>query len=344
MGNLLAYSGLSTKIKAMSSNLLSESDFIEIASLSSVQEVVSFLKRHPAYQGEFQATDESSLHRAEIEMRLHSSNHNDFTKIYRFADVKQRKFMDLYFIRYEVSLLKTCLRMVFDKHNIEIDISGFQSFFEKHSSLNLVKLNASSTVEELISNLKGSIYYGTLWKISNEQRATLFDYETALDLFYFTSFWKNLNKLYSKKQSKILNQTYGSKIDMLNILWIYRSKKYYKMTSADIYALIIPIHYKLRKETLHAMIESETLGELSEILTGTYYAKQFEGIQVSTMEKMYHTLLDKFFRDSFRQNPYSIACINTYLYHKEHEIEKLTAALEGIRYGLPPDKILNYIS
>ena len=57
MGNLLAYSGLCTKIKAMSSKLLSESDFIEISSLSSVMEVVSFLKKHPAYQKEFRSEE-----------------------------------------------------------------------------------------------------------------------------------------------------------------------------------------------------------------------------------------------------------------------------------------------
>lgn len=343
MGNLLAYSGLCTKIKAMSSKLLSESDFIEIASLSSVTEVVSFLKKHPAYQKEFQAADEASLHRAEIEMRLHGSEYSDFAKIYLFANIKQRKFMDFYFSRYEISLLKTCLRMVFDKHYIEINISELQKFFAKHSSLDLIKLNPSTTVEEFIANLEGSVYYEILSKIGREGKTTLFDYETALDLFYFTSFWKNLNQLYSKKQANILCQTYGSKIDMLNILWVYRSKKYYKMTSADIYALIIPIHYKIKKETLRAMIESETLEELSQILKGTCYVKQFQGMHVSKMEDTYHILLNKFFQDSFRQNPYSIACINTYLYEKEREIQKLTTALEGIRYGLPSDEILSYI-
>ena len=40
----------------------------------------------------------------------------------------------------------------------------------------------------------------------------------------------------------------GSKIDLLNIQWIYRAKKDYNMKPADIYLMLIPIHYKLSTE------------------------------------------------------------------------------------------------
>ena len=32
---------------------------------------------------------------------------------------------------------------------------------------------------------------------------------------------------------------------MLNIQWIYRAKKYFNLSPADIYALLIPIQYKI---------------------------------------------------------------------------------------------------
>ena len=32
----------------------------------------------------------------------------------------------------------------------------------------------------------------------------------------------------------------GSKIDLLNLQWIYRAKKYYNMKPADIYLLLMP--------------------------------------------------------------------------------------------------------
>ncbi len=35
--------------------------------------------------------------------------------------------------------------------------------------------------------------------------------------------------------------------------------------------------------------------------------------------------------------------IYSYFYHKEHEVDRLTTAVECVRYGLTPDQILEYI-
>lgn len=343
MRGLLAYSGLSAKIKAMSSKLISDSEFREIASFTNVSEMVAFLKNHPAYRLEFQSADETALHRGEIEARLRYSVYNDYRKIYKFSNIKQREFMNLYFVRYEVSIIKNCMRYIFDRKGEKLDISQYQIFFSKQFSFDLNKIISSSTIDEFISNLKGSMYYSTLSKINIAEDAILFDYEMALDLFYFTQIWKEVGKHFKGSDLNTLLEAYGSKIDMLNIQWIYRSKKYYKMTPADIYAILIPIHYKLKKADIIAMAEAGSVDEMTGVLRGTYYAKHFSDIKVTTLEKMYRKLLDQIYGLTVRKNPYSIACVNTYLYRKEYEVTRLTTALEGIRYGLSQEEIVSYI-
>ena len=49
MGNLLAYSGIVTKIRAMKSKLLTPEQFEAIAALNSVPEVVDYLRKNTAY-------------------------------------------------------------------------------------------------------------------------------------------------------------------------------------------------------------------------------------------------------------------------------------------------------
>ena len=44
-----------------------------------------------------------------------------------------------------------------------------------------------------------------------------------------------------------------------------------------------------------------------------------------------------------RKDPYSVAVIYSYLYHKEHEVNRLTIALECVRYGVDPEQSLRYI-
>lgn len=343
MGTLLAYSGLATKIKAMSSHLITDREFREIASLSTVQEVAQYLKKHPAYQNDFAGFDDTSLHRGDIERVLHYSVYNDFSKLYRFADKEQRSYLKMYFSRYEVQILKSCLRKIFDSRSTTLELGRFYPFFEKHSAISFSKAAASSSVEELTDSLKGSIYYDAFCKVSSSSELTLFDYEIALDLLYFISTWKQISRMSDATGRKILTETIGSQIDLLNIQWIYRSKRYYRMSSADIYALIIPVHYKLKKDTMSAMVEAASLEEVAEILQTTYYAKHFEEATITALEQMYRSILKKLYEASARKYPYSIACISTYLYHKEHEATRLISVLEGIRYGLPSDEILKIV-
>lgn len=343
MGTLLAYSGLVTKIKAMSSHLITDAQFREIASFSNVQEVAQYLKRHPAYQNDFAGFDDSSLHRGDIEHILHYSVYNHYSKLYRFANQEQRTFMKQYFTKYEVQILKTCIRKVFNSQPIDLELDTFQSFFEKHSDISLPKIVNSSSVEELVSNLKGSVYYHVLQRVSSSSALTLFDYEMALDLLYFTSIWKRIAKFTDSAGVKSITETFGSQIDLLNIQWIYRSKRYYQMTPADIYALIIPVHYKLKKDAMSAMVEAASVKDLAEILQTTYYAKHFQEVNFTTLEHMYRSTIKKLHENAARKYPYSIACISSYLYSKELEVKKLTSVLEAIRYGLPADEILKIV-
>lgn len=59
---------------------------------------------------------------------------------------------------------------------------------------------------------------------------------------------------------------------------------------------------------------------------------------------MYVYVLKHILLKESQQHPYSAATIYSYLYRKEHEINRLIIALECIRYGLPADETMSYIS
>lgn len=63
MGNLLSYSGISTKIRAMQSKLTSEEQILEILELSSVPQVAAYLKKTPEYSEIWASLDETTSHR-----------------------------------------------------------------------------------------------------------------------------------------------------------------------------------------------------------------------------------------------------------------------------------------
>ncbi len=88
--------------------------------MESVTQVVAYLKRQPGFAKLWADLDESSLHRGEIEKLLTHTIHQNFAKIYRFANPSQRTFMDLYFKRYEIAVMKDCLRKILME--VEMDL------------------------------------------------------------------------------------------------------------------------------------------------------------------------------------------------------------------------------
>lgn len=343
MGSLLSYSGLSTKIRAMQSKLMGEQQYKEIAQLGSVIQIVAYLKKQPGFSDLWADLDENSLHRGDVEKLLVHTIHQNFTKLYRFANPEQRRFMALYFKRYEISVLKDCLRKVFDEGKAQLDLSLFQDFFDRHSKMDLEKLTSSSTVEELVNNLQGSEYYHPLKKLGTDYQPRIFDYGMALDQYYFANIWSVKEKLFKRRDLEEITKAYGNKFDMLNLQWIFRSKKYYHMDPADIYALLIPVHYRLSKNDIASLVEAPDEAEFRKILDTTYYKKRFPELSPENLEELYTLNLKTILETEARKYPHSVIMIYSYLYHKEHEVDRLTTAVECVRYGLSAAEILDYI-
>lgn len=344
MSGLMSYSGLTTKIRAMESSFITEKQFQEIAELPSVPQVVSYLKKNRGYAAVLSCLDENDLHRGQIEAVLRNAALEDFISLYRFSNREQRDFLKLYSRRFEIRLLKKCLSSVFDHRDITPYLQELKKYFDHYSDLDIEKLGASSTADEFVENLKDTDYYNGLKRLVKAEKPTLFDYETALDLYYFSFIWKRKNKILKKTDLELITAAYGNKFDMLNLWWIHRARHYFHMEPHEIYAMLVPVQYKLRKEQIRALVESETDEEFAARLADTYYAKIYTDLRPENLEDMYVYVLKHVLLKESRQHPYSAATIYSYLYQKEHEINRLIIALECIRYGLHSDETMKYLS
>ena len=167
----------------------------------------------------------------------------------------------------------------------------------------------------------------------------------ALDLFYFGWFWKNGQKIFKDKEDrKIFMEAYGVKIDLLNMQWIYRSKKYYHMENSSIYAHLIPVTYHLTQQSIKDLVEAGNQDELTAAVRKTYYGKRYPELTPHNLDQYYTEIRHKIQSKESRNNPYSVATMISYLYEKEHEVDRLTTILECVRYGLPQEEIAKYIN
>lgn len=343
MKGLYEYSGIAVKIKAMSGRLIKKEAYEEMAELKSVAEVVNYLKRYPSYE-KLLSDMNDNIYRTKVEGIIHQSIFKDFYKIYLFSGNSQRKFLDIFYLRYENMVLKRYLRNAFDKRDLKKDTPESIAFLSKRSFWDFSRMDEANNITELIEALKGTAFYPLLKRMEENSEATLFDYENALNLYFIKKMIAGYKKTLKKKDLEAIMQIYSSEIELLNIQWTYRAKKYYQMSPAEIYAFIIPINYKLNIDTMHQIVEAPSIEELKTVLKGCYYARYVDDeMNLPSIERLYQELISKIRSIYMRRYPYSIACIENYLFYKEQEVDNLTTLLEGVKYGISKEEIMGYL-
>ena len=342
--SLFRYSGLATKVRAMSGKLLKEEDFDQIGSQGSVPAVIAWLKRKPSYAQILGKEDENSLHRGQAEGLIMQSLLADFTKLYRFSNLEQRAFLDGYFRRFEISFLKMLIRSLVSGGDRLTDFSGYEEIFSRHSGLPQRQAAAAQNMDGLISALQETPYGAALRPVFQSGSHRLFDYEFALDMFLFRNQWKRVRKDLKKEDREMILQSVGTQIDVLNLQWIYRAKKYYNMEATEIYAIIIPVHYRLKKEEVREMAGAGSVQELMAAAARTKYGRYLEEGGQPDLERTGAQIEEAIHRTMLGRKPYSAACLEVYLYRKEREVHKVITAMECVRYGLPSEKIREYLS
>lgn len=270
-GELLQYSGLITKTRAMRSRLLKKEDFERITEFQTVPETIDFLREQESY-GKIYGGREDIRHRGQVEELIHTSILEDYQKLYRFGNEQQRKALALY----------------------------------------LPQLQFGDGVP----------------KIENS---------------YFTEVWKQIVKFSESQMKQVLWEVFGTQADWLNIMWMYRGKEFFRQKPEETAKMLIPLNYKLKRTEKQRLLETEQTEEFCRILGNTMYFKGREALVKMQDEISYHQVMKKMYQRICRKYPASMAPVFYYFYEKEQEIERLTTALEGIRYQVPARELRKLI-
>jgi V/A-type H+-transporting ATPase subunit C len=92
------------------------------------------------------------------------------------------------------------------------------------------------------------------------------------------------------------------------------------------------------------LLNSEDVDEFLKEMKETYYGKYMYAADNTTFEYAYHHVMSKMHIRDYRENPFSLASVTTYLYLKDEEVKKLITIAECIRYKYSPEKIINTLN
>ncbi|MCL2404290.1 MAG: V-type ATPase subunit [Defluviitaleaceae bacterium] len=141
-----------------------------------------------------------------------------------------------------------------------------------------------------------------------------------VNIHCYTTQWKRLNRL-DKPNRVALRSIQGAEIDLNNILWMYRLKRYHRVTGDGTYGYLVPIRYRLCRETTRRMADCVTPKALLDEVLNSPYATDFnmlikEGFDrtsAQTPEQMLANAICRRYQAAARRYPNSLAPALAYL-------------------------------
>ncbi|MDR1689868.1 MAG: V-type ATPase subunit [Clostridiales bacterium] len=338
----MEYAALNTKIHAMHSRFLSYEDFEKLSGTKSVIEAGRHIKQLPGYAGVMRNLEGERLKRARIERSLNLSLFDDYMRLHKFVTgYKFCKFLEAFFMDNEINLIKIILGLVLGERTE--DFSQEELLNEKVSAYmpNLSKLINSKTISGFMENLSGTSYYKPLMRIYNRD-ATIFQLEMQLDLFYYMNLWDK-RKLFTGSERRAIEHIIGTQIDLRNIMWVYRFKRYYSFTPESVYAFLIPINYRLKAQDLVNLVSQKDLENqnvLNKVLISRY--KNIFN-EATSLESGYYQKMESVYSKTFNATGSGAVFAMHYLFLKKLEIDNITNIIESVRYGLSPQECMKHI-
>lgn len=339
MSNERRFAAINTKIRVLSSNLLSNREFIELSKYDNVQSQINYLKKETVYKDVL--INSNTIQ--EVEVQLIRFILGEFEKLSSFFTDTYKTFFKSLLMRYEIEDLKIYLR-VLQRGEDRDKITKGTVVSSNYHTLDFDILNTATNLSELVEMLKGTIYYKSLNPYKFEEGTKILFYmEMNLDRLYFNNL-KEKAKGLSPEDQLIFIKTLGRNIDLLNIQWIYRGIKYYKLIPEELINYTLPngcvFNFQKIKEMCYSSEE-----DLKNIVLATKYKFLFDSghdIDLFMERRIGRYLYYEFLKD-FRKAKLDISLVISFIHLLEYEVSDIISILESKRYNLDLDETKKYL-
>ncbi len=334
---------INSKLKARISLMLSDDFFYRLIRCGTLQEAVQLLKgtEYEIVNSCFSRTGDLKMG----ELGLFSREIEFYTEFESFFPNYLRIFVNALLMKYEIDVLKSAIRLWFDKNFRGRNINNRIGYIYRKSVINTIfvdqVINASSLLE--ISEILSETPYFLIIESNNDsvtKYKSLFLLETALDIFYFTELSKSIGKL-GIKDKKIAGDYYSFVIDIENIKWADRFKGFDFYKEIDPSRIFIPNGKAISKVLFQKLLLAVDVDFINLIqplfpyIAPTYSGSHIVDSYIDSLEKQLKNKIKRMLRG----DPFSIGIMIAYFNLKQDEISKLIMILNAISYGLSEKRI-----
>jgi len=253
------YAAISTKVRAMYSNLLSLQEMARLSDSPDFSSLISSLKS--TYYGPYlSALKDNELTPRRAILQIKHRLADSFSSVIQMSPEQTRPLVKQLYRYFELGNLKAVLRSIVTVSSWNPDIAPWDRVrevlfpFGSFSTLPAQAMVESGSVPTAVDLLKGTPYeYAmsfAMKRFSAEQN--LFPLEVALDLDYWRRLWAEAKKL-SGQDREQATKIIGSLLDMNNLMWAIRYKVYYKLSEEELINYTLPFGFRVRDDDVRAI-------------------------------------------------------------------------------------------
>lgn len=330
---------LVTKIKAMHADHIDEEGYQSLMKKKAIKDVALFLKEHKAYEDTLKNIPLDALNRARLEGLIKKHHFDEMIRLIKFIHLKDKSFYTISIVNMEHETLLAMLRRFISTEEYDV-IEQIPVYFDRYSKMDVLKVTQASNLETLVEALKGTRYhklFSPFAHVFNED-IRYYEFEALLENDFYKYAFNQIEKNYHGAFKRKLIEMYESRIEMENMIKVYRLKKFYGIENEDIKAILIPTNRMVEKK-LDKIIAIENPKDIFKSIIKDHEETSSTGEDFVYLEYYRDLLKHKIAKDFMYFTVETPAIFLGYMFLSELEIANLTHIIEGIRYQVPENEI-----
>jgi len=334
------YAAISTKVRAMYSNLLSPQEIIHLSDSPDFPSLIGSLKstQYGSYLTALkdnELTPRRAIH--QIKHRLADS----FSSVAQMSPEQTRPLIKQLYRYFELGNLKAVLRSIvtvssaWNAETAPWDRVREVLFpFGAFSTLPAQAMVESGSVASAADLLKGTPYESAISFAMKRYTAeqNLFPIEVALDLDYWRRLWAEAKKLGGQDREQA-TKIIGSLLDMNNLMWAIRYKVYHKLSEEELINYTLPFGFRVRDEDVRAIAAgadiSAIVSRIFPSITNVNTLLENPRAGLPKLEVQLKRQVMKQCTAAFIGNPFHIGIPLAFLILSDLEIQDLTVLIEA---------------
>ncbi|MFA7076001.1 MAG: V-type ATPase subunit [Candidatus Izemoplasmatales bacterium] len=329
-----------SKAKSMYSKRLFPTDYEELLKFNSIPEIVAYLKKTDKYTNTLDKVMDYSLHRGQLEDLIKKSYFNNVAKLVNFVSAEDRKFYEIDMIKREIEIVLSSLRSIVSG-NIESSIRDLPLFFKKHASFDIEEVTKSLSFRDLLLSLQNTRYADVIRPFYAEDPIDVkyTEIEQALFLTYHNIVIDRINKNFKGKIRKNLMDIYQTKVEVDNIIKIYRLKKFYDAPEDEVRRALILENIRMKKADLEKLIKMEDPNEVLFSISQSVYQSYIDEDDYVYIEYQAEKIKYNIARRYMYFSTVPAIVYTVFIFLNEIEQKNIFNIIEGVRYDIKKEDI-----